>query len=130
MHDDVMQVVVVPRPSRAPSPRRCNYGLSSRRGEFVTIYDAEDRPDLLQLRRAVVAFGRVPEEVGCLQAQLAYWNTVRTCSPRWFTVEYLQWFELLLPGLAAYARRSRSAARRTTSAGRCSTRSARGTRTT
>jgi glycosyltransferase XagB len=99
--DDDMQVVVVPDSEPRTKPKALNFGLTLAGGEFVTIYDAEDRPDPLQLRRAVVAFGRLPQEVGCLQAQLAYWNTDQNLLTRWFSIEYLQWFQLLLPGLSA-----------------------------
>ena len=39
-------------------PKALNFGLLRARGELITIYDAEDRPEPLQLRRAVVAFSR------------------------------------------------------------------------
>ena len=99
--DEDMQVVVVPDSEPRTKPKALNFGLTLAGGEFVTIYDAEDRPDPLQLRRAVIAFDRLPPEVGCLQAQLAYWNTDQNLLTRWFSIEYLQWFQLLLPGLSA-----------------------------
>jgi cellulose synthase/poly-beta-1,6-N-acetylglucosamine synthase-like glycosyltransferase len=80
-------------------PKACNVGLGRARGRFVTIYDAEDRPDPLQLRRAVAAFGRLPSEVVCLQAKLSYHNAGQNLITRWFTAEYALWFGQLLPGL-------------------------------
>jgi cellulose synthase/poly-beta-1,6-N-acetylglucosamine synthase-like glycosyltransferase len=65
----------------------------------VTIYDAEDRPDPLQLRRAVAGFRRLPAEVACLQAKLSYHNADQNLITRWFTAEYALWFGQLLPGL-------------------------------
>jgi cellulose synthase/poly-beta-1,6-N-acetylglucosamine synthase-like glycosyltransferase len=65
----------------------------------VTIYDAEDRPDPLQLRRAVAAFKRLGPEVACLQAKLSYHNAEQNIITRWFTAEYALWFGQLLPGL-------------------------------
>jgi cellulose synthase/poly-beta-1,6-N-acetylglucosamine synthase-like glycosyltransferase len=70
------------------------------RGEVVTIYDAEDRPDPLQLRRAVVAFGRLHPSISCLQAKLSYHNPTQNLITRWFTIEYATWFSMLLPTLA------------------------------
>lgn len=80
-------------------PKACNVGLGRARGSFVTIYDAEDRPDPLQLRRAVAAFKRLPPEVACLQAKLSYHNAEQNLLTRWFTAEYALWFGQLLPGL-------------------------------
>ena len=80
-------------------PKACNVGLGRARGSFVTIYDAEDRPDPLQLRRAVAAFKRSPPEMACLQAKLSYHNAEQNLLTRWFTAEYALWFGQLLPGL-------------------------------
>ena len=96
-------VVVVPEGAPRTKPRALNYGLTLARGSIVTIYDAEDIPDPLQLRKAAVAFGRMPDSVACLQARLEFWNSEHNLITRWFGVEYLQWFRLLLPGLAASA---------------------------
>lgn len=98
---DQFDVVVVPDGAPRTKPKALNYGLTMARGDLVTIFDAEDRPDPLQLRKAVVAFQRAPAEVGCLQARLEYWNVEQNIITRWFGIEYLQWFRLLLPGLAA-----------------------------
>ena len=99
-HIDDFDVVVVPAGAPRTKPKALNYGLTFARGELVTIFDAEDRPDPLQLRKAAVAFGRLPETVGCLQAKLDYWNSRQNLITRLFGIEYLQWFRLLLPGLA------------------------------
>jgi cellulose synthase/poly-beta-1,6-N-acetylglucosamine synthase-like glycosyltransferase len=80
-------------------PKACNVGLIRARGSLVTIYDAEDRPDPLQLRRAAVAFSRLPPHVACLQARLAYHNAEQNLLTRWFTNEYDVWFRFWLPGL-------------------------------
>jgi cellulose synthase/poly-beta-1,6-N-acetylglucosamine synthase-like glycosyltransferase len=95
-------VEVVPIPPSEPrtKPKACNYGLALARGEFVTIYDAEDRPDPLQLRRAVAVFRRSPD-VGCLQAKLGYFNDSQNRITQWFTAEYDGWFAHVLPGLVA-----------------------------
>lgn len=93
--------VIVPPGEPRTKPRALNYALTFARGDLVTIFDAEDRPDVLQLRKAAVAFRRLPPTVGCLQAQLQYWNSQQNLITRLFAVEYLQWFRLLLPGLAS-----------------------------
>ena len=70
------------------------------RGEFITIYDAEDRPEPLQLRRAVVAFSRGEARVACLQAKLEYHNPRQNLLTSWFAIEYLSWFGFALPAIA------------------------------
>ncbi len=94
-----IQIVLVPAAEPRTKPKALNYGLAAAIGEYVTIYDAEDRPDPLQLRRAVVAFRRVGGSVACLQAKLSYHNANQNVITRWFTAEYDSWFSQLLPGI-------------------------------
>jgi cellulose synthase/poly-beta-1,6-N-acetylglucosamine synthase-like glycosyltransferase len=98
---DHIEVVLVPPADPRTKPKALNYGLSLARGEVVTIYDVEDQPDPLQLRRAAVALGRLGPEVACLQAKLSYRNVGQNLITRWFTLEYAMWFSLLLPGLVS-----------------------------
>lgn len=95
------RIVVVPHSLPKTKPKACNYGMSlpDLRGEYVTIYDAEDIPDPLQLRRAVVGFRRVSPEIGCLQARLGYFNERQNLLTRWFSLEYDQWFGVVLPAV-------------------------------
>nr|WP_307787878.1 glycosyltransferase [Mycolicibacterium sp. S2-37] len=96
-----VRMVIVPDSGPRTKPKACNYGMSlpDIRGEMVTIYDAEDIPDPLQLRRAVVAFRRLTPEVGCLQAKLGYFNERQNLLTRWFSLEYDQWFGVVLPAV-------------------------------
>ncbi|GAA1862309.1 glycosyltransferase [Pseudonocardia alni subsp. carboxydivorans] len=100
-----IRIVVVPPSEPRTKPKACNFGLTEATGEFVTIYDAEDRPEPLQLRRAVVAFRRAAaagrDDLACLQARLSYHNAEQNLLTRWFTLEYDLWFRWLLPGLMA-----------------------------
>lgn len=94
------ELVVVPAAEPRTKPKALNYGLQSARGLYVTIFDAEDRPDPLQLRKAAIALQRAPADVACLQAELAYWNADQNIITRWFTLEYELWFRQFLPGLS------------------------------
>ncbi len=67
-------LVLVPPAEPRTKPKALNFGLTLARGELVAVYDAEDEPDPLQLRRAAVALGRLGPDVGCLQAKLSYSN--------------------------------------------------------
>ena len=94
-------VVLVPPVGPRTKPKAVNFGLCLAQGDVVTIFDAEDRPEPLQLRRAAVAFTRADPKVVCLQASLAYYNADQNIITRWFEGEYLSWFRFFLPGLAA-----------------------------
>ena len=98
-----VRVVRVPHSEPKTKPKACNYGMASPglRGEMVTIYDAEDIPDPLQLRKAVAAFADLPPQVGCLQARLGYFNEKQNLLTRWFSLEYDQWFGIMLPAVQA-----------------------------
>lgn len=91
--------IVVPHSKPKTKPKACNYGLIHARGEYVVIYDAEDRPEPDQLKKVHIAFNRSPASCCCIQAKLNYFNSEQNLLTRWFTQEYSMWFDLLLPGL-------------------------------
>ena len=95
------RVTVVPDSFPKTKPKACNIGLAEAKGEYLVIYDAEDRPETDQLRKAAFAFSRVPPEVVCLQCRLNFYNPRQNLLTRWFTSEYSAWFDLSLPGLSA-----------------------------
>ncbi|HXG42058.1 MAG TPA: glycosyltransferase [Dehalococcoidia bacterium] len=96
------EVLVVPPGAPKGKPRACNYGLAQARGQFLVIYDAEDRPEPDQLRKAIVAFRKSGSRVACVQAKLSYYNASQNLLTRWFTCEYAAWFDLALAGLHAW----------------------------
>jgi len=91
--------VIVPQSLPKTKPKACNFGLSQVKGEYVVIYDAEDIPDPAQLKKAYLAFSKLPREVVCLQAKLNYFNPGQNLLTRLFTAEYSLWFDLSLPGM-------------------------------
>jgi len=98
---DNVQIVIVPDGAPKTKPKACNYGLQGAHGEFVVIFDAEDIPEPDQLRKALAAFSRLPDETVCVQAKLNYFNREQNLLTRFFTAEYSMWFDLFLPGLFA-----------------------------
>jgi cellulose synthase/poly-beta-1,6-N-acetylglucosamine synthase-like glycosyltransferase len=96
---DAITIVLVPPGEPRTKPKACNYGLHFATGEIVTIFDAEDIPEPLQLRRVVAAFGELPDDVACVQAKLVYHNGHQNILTGWFTAEYGLWFGYLLPGM-------------------------------
>lgn len=95
------RVTLIPPSHPRTKPKACNIGLARARGTYLVIYDAEDRPEPDQLKKAVIAFRRVPPEVICLQCRLNFYNPRQNLLTRWFTAEYCAWFDLCLPGLSA-----------------------------
>ena len=93
------KVLTVPDGTPRTKPRACNYGLVEATGQYVVIYDAEDVPDPLQLKKAVLAFANHGPELACVQAKLNFYNPQQNLLTRWFTAEYSLWFDLILPGL-------------------------------
>lgn len=91
--------VIVPFSQPKTKPKACNYGLIGSKGEYVVIYDAEDRPEPDQLKKAYLAFKRLPPEYVCVQAKLNYFNSKENWLTKLFTQEYSMWFELLLVGI-------------------------------
>lgn len=91
--------IIVPHSLPKTKPKACNYGLSKAKGEYLVIYDAEDIPDPLQLKKAYLGFQKVPKDVVCLQAKLNYYNPHQNLLTRLFTAEYSLWFDITLTGL-------------------------------
>ena len=94
-------LLVVPAEGQRTKPKACNYGLQLARGEYVVIFDAEDIPEPDQLKKALVVFRRSGPELGCVQAQLGYYNRLQNILTGWFSLEYAAWFDFFLPGLQA-----------------------------
>lgn len=92
--------VLVPAGGPRTKPKALNYGLASSTGRLITIYDAEDRPEPLQLRKAALALAAAPADVACVQARLDFFNPTQNMLTRWFTLDYRMWFTQLLPGLS------------------------------
>ncbi|MFW0795182.1 glycosyltransferase [Gordonia sp. CPCC 205515] len=97
--NDLITVVLVPPADPRTKPKACNYGLHFATGDIVTIFDAEDKPDPLQLRRAVAAFRQEDDSVVCVQGKLNFHNPRDNILTEWFAADYGIWFSYLLPGI-------------------------------
>lgn len=94
-----LRFIFVPESHPKTKPKACNYGLAYARGDYLTIYDAEDIPEPDQLKKAVIAFRNSSEDLICVQAALNYFNRNENFLTRMFTLEYSYWFDYLLPGM-------------------------------
>jgi len=93
------EMVLIPVSHPRTKPKACNIGLQRSSGAYLVIYDAEDRPETDQLKKAAILFAKAPEQVVCLQASLNYYNRDRNWLTRFFAIEYSTWFDFCLPGL-------------------------------
>ena len=95
----IFEVIIVPFHMPKTKPKACNYGLYFARGKYLTIYDAEDIPDIDQLKKVVTLFNKLPPNYICIQSALNYYNRNENFLTRMFTLEYSYWFDYMLPGL-------------------------------
>lgn len=94
------EVVEVPPGIPRTKPKALAYALPVVTGEFVVLYDAEDRPDPLQLVEAWQRFRASGPDLACVQAPLEIANDAQGLIPRMFAFEYAALFRGLLPWLA------------------------------
>jgi len=99
--EGIFEIVCVPHSALKTKPKACNYALRFSRGELLTIYDAEDKPEPDQLKKVVIAFRKSDARVVCIQARLNYYNAGENWLTRMFTLEYSIWFDFYLPALEA-----------------------------
>jgi cellulose synthase/poly-beta-1,6-N-acetylglucosamine synthase-like glycosyltransferase len=95
------EIVVAPAIGPKTKPKALNAALPFARGSFLVIYDAEDRPEPGQLRRALDVFRRSDDTLACVQACLTIDNTGENWLAAMFTAEYAGQFDVFLPALAA-----------------------------
>jgi glycosyltransferase XagB len=97
--DSTFEIVRVPSSQPKTKPKACNYALRFARGEYLTIYDAEDQPEPDQLKKALVGFRKLGPKAACLQARLNFFNAGENWLTRMFALEYSLWFDMFLPAL-------------------------------
>jgi cellulose synthase/poly-beta-1,6-N-acetylglucosamine synthase-like glycosyltransferase len=93
------ELVIVPDGKPRTKPRALNYALQFATGDYLVIYDAEDRPEPSQLRKAAAQFSVATPEVACLQAKLIFDNAFENWLSKQFTIEYASLFGGILPML-------------------------------
>ncbi len=95
-----VRVIIATRDGPKTKPKALNYALPFARGEFIAVFDAEDRPEPDQLRKALATFARHGRDVACAQASLCIDNETHSLLSRMFAVEYAAQFDVYLPGMA------------------------------
>lgn len=94
------RIICVPAALPRTKPKALNFALERCTGEFVVIYDAEDRPNPLQLKEAWSRFRNSQASLACLQAPLDISNGGQSLLSKLFAFEYAAHFHGLLPFLA------------------------------
>jgi len=97
--ESFFEIIRVPPSYPKTKPKACNYAMRFARGEFLTIYDAEDKPEPNQLKQVIAAFRKASPNVVCMQCRLNYYNAEENWLTRMFTLEYTLWFDFYLPAL-------------------------------
>jgi glycosyltransferase XagB len=95
-----IRIVEIPPSEPRTKPKALNFALTDTDADIVTIYDAEDRPDPLQLRKVASTLRAAGAEVACVQCELGYFNADENVITRWFATEYRMWFSRFLPQLS------------------------------
>lgn len=95
------EIVAVPPTLPRTKPKALSYALPGARGEYLVIYDAEDRPHPRQLAEAWAKFRTAPAALACLQAPLVVSNAATSWVSALFALEYAALFRRLLPLLAS-----------------------------
>lgn len=96
-----VEIIVVPDTQPRTKPKALSYALPLTSGEFIVLYDAEDRPHPMQLMEAWQRFRDAGSDLGCLQAPLEVSNRGAGLIANMFGFEYAALFRRLLPWLAA-----------------------------
>ncbi len=99
---EFFQVIIVPRSNIQTKGNACNYALNFVKGEYCVIYDAEDKPDVYQLSKAVQKFHALDASYVCLQAKLNYYNWNENFLTKMFAIEYAILFDYVIPMLVKF----------------------------
>jgi cellulose synthase/poly-beta-1,6-N-acetylglucosamine synthase-like glycosyltransferase len=97
--DDSINIICVPKSFPKTKPKACNYALQFAKGEYVAVYDAEDKPDVSQLRKVLDIFRNGSKNLACVQARLNYYNKDESLISTFFSIEYSLLFDYFLCGL-------------------------------
>ncbi|GMO60580.1 MAG: hypothetical protein Ta2D_06150 [Rickettsiales bacterium] len=93
------ELVIVPEAKYKTKPLSCNYALQFAKGEYTTIYDAEDVPFPEQLKMVVYKFSKLSADFICIQCPLNYYNNTTNFLTFCFSAEYSMWFDYTMKGI-------------------------------
>lgn len=94
------EILYIPQLPPYTKGRALLYALEAAKGEYVTVYDAESRPEPLQLQKAAYQLLNASGEI-CCQAKIQISNRHCNWLTRNFAGEYFEWYEQHLDELSA-----------------------------
>jgi len=97
-----LDILVKPNSYPKTKANACNYALDYIKGEYVAIFDADDKPDPDQLLKALEIFKKSSAGLACIQAKLSYYNAMENILTRLFTIEYSILFDYTLLSLQKF----------------------------
>jgi hypothetical protein len=98
--DSGFEIIYAPLLGPRTKPKALRAAMPFVRGEYIVVYDAEDRPHPDQLRAAYARFLSGDAKLACVQAKLAIDNAYPSFLTAHFRAEYSGLFDVLLPALA------------------------------
>lgn len=98
-----MSLAICPIGTPQTKPRALNYALQFCSGDYLVIYDAEDRPHPDQFLEAHTVFSRSSSDLVCLQAPLVVDNVNESWLTKMFSIEYTTLFSGILHSLSHWA---------------------------
>jgi cellulose synthase/poly-beta-1,6-N-acetylglucosamine synthase-like glycosyltransferase len=96
------EIIKVPNMEPRTKPKALQYAMAGAKGDFIAVYDAEDRPHPEQLIEAYRWFDQSTENLGCMQAPLVITNADIGWLPGLFSLEYSGLFRRLIPLLSHF----------------------------
>jgi hypothetical protein len=75
----IFEPLVVPYGEPKTKPKACDYGLLFARGKYLTIYDAEDIPEVDQLKKSSLCLRNCPTITSASNVHLTITTLKRTC---------------------------------------------------
>lgn len=104
--DSNMEVVLAVAAYPRCKPRGCNYAMWQARGDYVVIFDAEDRVSPDQVKAAMRLFHQNQtlgdDKMAVVQGRLLFDNDRASLLAGFFAIEYDQWHGLIVPALARF----------------------------
>ena len=96
---DYFKVLPIPTLPPYTKGRALLYALEAVNGKYLTVYDAESRPEPMQLKKAARCLLKNDEEI-CCQAKIRISNKSQNWITRNFATEYFEWYEQHLYNLS------------------------------
>ena len=93
------RICLIPELAPFTKARALLHGLEEAKGDYLTVYDAESRPEPKQLRKAALRLSSAKKRL-CLQARIRINNKETNWISRNFSAEYYEWYERHLQRLS------------------------------